>query len=123
MPYGFKELIGTKSDMESLKSFIEQVRDHTTVDKTSVTLSGLKDLIKDELSELRTEIVLYLLCKNSDKELDLVIETAVFDKEYLKADKKGSISAGFRKYGFDLRVESGGEKLFKGLGVANKNPK
>ena len=60
------------------------------------------------MPEFRTQITLYLLFGNPDKTLDLVIETDVFDREFLKADKNGSIAAGFKKYGFDLRIESGG---------------
>ncbi len=106
MPDGFKELIGAKSDMENMRSFIEQIRAHTKVYNTLVTISGLNNFIVNELSEFRTIISLYLLCGTSGKLLDLVIESNVFARELLKADKNGCIAADFRKYGFDLRVES-----------------
>lgn len=102
MPNGFKELIGAKADMENLKVFFEQLRDHAMVINTSVILSGIKGFLKNDVSVFRTVIALHLLYGNTDKGMNLIIEPEVFERGYLKADKNCRIAEDFRKYGFDL---------------------
>lgn len=104
MPNGFKELIGTTQDMEQMKLFFDHIRAHAQKEGSSIKMAGLESFIKNEMTLLRTAIILHMLFSKTDKE-DLVIETNVFDRDYLKRDKNHNIEQTFKKYGFELRVE------------------
>ncbi len=105
MPTGFREIIGNRNDLINLKCFIEQLRNNSSVSEKTIRLSNLKKLIYDEISVLRTAIVLYILFQESDAEFEVIIEPDSVEKSYIRSDNNGEIEKIFKKYGFNFRVE------------------
>ena len=111
----YREIVGRKDQLESLKEKIERIKSISNISETGITIDGDETFCIHDMDEaMEFVIILFLLYKVCGNTVKVKMNRRHFDKEFFEKNQKEMVEL-CKKYSFEMESCTDGKIYDKGM--------